>query len=375
VTIAAKKYAEQLKNSKFSPKLESIIRKQSPVLYETHRLFESLDHNDHKKIFYQLYKTIKARKFVPLNTRDEQVENAKWNRLTYSRREQKIKQPTANQNHSDHDVFFNTVPDMTTDGIIHRIITSLSSSHPSDIKKVIQEIDKNSRMNRPKPIVSEIINICSQSQRSKHNLQYVEDFLKMQVAFQDTPDYVVSELANYMRTEIYQDNGHAIFRQGDLGNRFYFIIRGSVRLTINKPGTSVLDQNPPQNFLAIMKTGEKFGEFALLNDLPRNSSAFAAEKNTAVLTLEKDQFIRLLAVTYQVTLRNNIKLLSNFPLFKKLDNQGLRIIAEKLFTRTVPPNTIILEEGSLVESVFFIRSGKCAVFKKIFMNEYVLKIM
>jgi CRP/FNR family cyclic AMP-dependent transcriptional regulator len=78
-----------------------------------------------------------------------------------------------------------------------------------------------------------------------------------------------------------------IFKEGDVGDAFYLIILGSVRISTMVPGVG-------EEALTILKEGEYFGEMALIDDAPRSASAIAND-DTRLLLIEKDDFRKLLA--------------------------------------------------------------------------------
>lgn len=63
--------------------------------------------------------------------------------------------------------------------------------------------------------------------------------------------------------------GEYVFEEGDRGDHFYILVRGSVEL--RKAG----GDGPKR--LAVLKAGQAFGEMALLNQTPRSASAYALE--------------------------------------------------------------------------------------------------
>jgi len=78
-----------------------------------------------------------------------------------------------------------------------------------------------------------------------------------------------------------------IFKEGDTGDAFYFIVSGSVRISTIVPGVG-------EEALTILREGEYFGEMALIDDAPRSASAIAHD-DTILLLIEKDNFRKLLA--------------------------------------------------------------------------------
>lgn len=77
-----------------------------------------------------------------------------------------------------------------------------------------------------------------------------------------------------------------IFREGDIGDAFYLIVTGSVRISTFVPGVG-------EEALTILREGEYFGEMALIDDAPRSASAIAND-DTMLLYIGKDDFRKLL---------------------------------------------------------------------------------
>ncbi len=78
-----------------------------------------------------------------------------------------------------------------------------------------------------------------------------------------------------------------IFKEGDVGDAFYLIVSGSVRISTLVPGVG-------EEALTILREGEYFGEMALIDDAPRSASAIAHE-DAILLLIGKDDFRKLLA--------------------------------------------------------------------------------
>ncbi|MBE0432403.1 cyclic nucleotide-binding domain-containing protein [candidate division WOR-3 bacterium] len=77
-----------------------------------------------------------------------------------------------------------------------------------------------------------------------------------------------------------------IFREGDIGDAFYLIVTGSIRISTFVPGVG-------EEALTILREGEYFGEMALIDDAPRSASAIAND-DTMLLYIGKDDFRKLL---------------------------------------------------------------------------------
>jgi CRP-like cAMP-binding protein len=81
------------------------------------------------------------------------------------------------------------------------------------------------------------------------------------------------------------EKGECVFEEGDRGDHFYIIVRGSIELRKAGPDGG--------KKLAVLKTGQAFGEMALLNQTPRSASALAAE-DTFMLSVSRTAFAEVL---------------------------------------------------------------------------------
>ncbi|MCA9989512.1 MAG: Crp/Fnr family transcriptional regulator [Ardenticatenaceae bacterium] len=80
--------------------------------------------------------------------------------------------------------------------------------------------------------------------------------------------------------------GQVIFHLGDPGGLLYIIIRGKVKISHSTP-------DGQEALLAILGSGDFFGELALLDESPRSATAEAIEP-TDTLTLHREEFLRFL---------------------------------------------------------------------------------
>ncbi len=80
--------------------------------------------------------------------------------------------------------------------------------------------------------------------------------------------------------------GEIIFMEYEIGDRFFFVQNGSVKLT-----KIVRDV---ENIIGVVKEGDFFGEMAVLDDAPRSASAIANE-DCVLMELHKTNFENLLS--------------------------------------------------------------------------------
>jgi ATP-binding cassette, subfamily B, bacterial len=96
-----------------------------------------------------------------------------------------------------------------------------------------------------------------------------------------SPEYL-DDIADLFQTEHYRA-GRVIVDEGDVGDRFYLIVRGKVEVL----------RGPQQDRLAVLSDGDHFGEIALLRNAPRNATVRALV-DSVLLSLPRQPFLNLL---------------------------------------------------------------------------------
>jgi CRP/FNR family cyclic AMP-dependent transcriptional regulator len=163
--------------------------------------------------------------------------------------------------------------------------------------------------------------------------------------------------------------GDAFFAEREQSDYMYLLLEGEVRLF---RGVRVLD---------IVRSGEIFGEMAVITGQPRSAWAVAREPCKA-LTLDPIQFLEAICTTPEFVLMlmrimfERLRLTSEF-LNKtgRLRNSGK--VHEKVFSKslvrqlasamgvsepeTIRPTTVILREGESDSSMYVVVSGEIAV--------------
>ena len=106
-------------------------------------------------------------------------------------------------------------------------------------------------------------------------------YLKQVPLFADLADEEVRELMTVARRRIFRA-GEIIFHREDPGQVLYVIKEGKVKICLISPDGQEMT-------LTILGKGEYFGEFALLDGLPRSTDAIASER-VECYTLQRTDF-------------------------------------------------------------------------------------
>jgi CRP-like cAMP-binding protein len=75
--------------------------------------------------------------------------------------------------------------------------------------------------------------------------------------------------------------GANVFAEGDVGDKFYLIIEGAIRISRIVPGMG-------EEALAILKAGQYFGEMSLVDEAPRSAHAIVHEKCRLFVIAKRD---------------------------------------------------------------------------------------
>jgi CRP-like cAMP-binding protein len=100
-------------------------------------------------------------------------------------------------------------------------------------------------------------------------------------------------LISAQMTEQSYDAGAVVFQEGDVGDRLFVILTGTMHVYVEREGKTIT--------YALMRAGECFGEMALIEDAPR-SATIRAEAPAHCLTLSKQDFLHLIQRHPQIAL-------------------------------------------------------------------------
>ena len=110
-----------------------------------------------------------------------------------------------------------------------------------------------------------------------------EELLARTDFFADAPPSVIRDLAA-AGSELHLIRGDVLFREGDVADSLYLVVSGRVAIAIANP----IDHR--ETVVALMDSGDLFGEMAMLDEGPRSAMARALEPST-VLAIPFDPVI------------------------------------------------------------------------------------
>ncbi|XP_077473616.1 rap guanine nucleotide exchange factor 4 [Stigmatopora argus] len=121
------------------------------------------------------------------------------------------------------------------------------------------------------------------SDRTEDDLEVIYEELLHIKALAHLSTTVKRELMGVLIFESHAKSGTVLFSQGEEGTSWYIILKGSVNVTIYGKGV-----------VCTLHEGDDFGKLALVNDAPRAASIVLREDNCHFLTVDKEDFNRIL---------------------------------------------------------------------------------
>lgn len=111
-------------------------------------------------------------------------------------------------------------------------------------------------------------------------------FLKETILFQDLEPDELEAIASIARKR-QVPKGSILFYVDDPGNACYIVIDGKVKIVVNSG-------DGREHILGILGLSDLFGEMSLIDGQPRSATAIAVE-DSSVLTIQREEFMRILA--------------------------------------------------------------------------------
>jgi len=155
---------------------------------------------------------------------------------------------------------------------------------------------------------------------------------------------------------------HTIFSEGDQGDCFYIILKGKVTVyvtLINKEsGSKTLTP------VAELKSGDSFGELALL---------YGGKRAATCVTVEESNCIVLARQLYDKIVRGKqteeIELITDFFVtvkhFRGLSRDNLYTLASRCQLIKATTNTIIVKQGTQSPGIYIIKSGQIRIMRRV----------
>ncbi|KAG6018763.1 protein kinase A regulatory subunit [Claviceps citrina] len=157
--------------------------------------------------------------------------------------------------------------------------------------------------------------------------------------------------------------GIKVISQGDAGDFFYVVERGSFDVHVNPIGSVQPGPDGLGDKVGDIQAGGSFGELALMYNAPRAATVISAEAGCTLWALDRITFRRILMESTFARRRMYETFLEEVPLLSSLTPYERSKIADALETQKYAPGQIIIREGDPGHSFFLLESGEADAFK------------
>jgi cGMP-dependent protein kinase len=138
-----------------------------------------------------------------------------------------------------------------------------------------------------------------------------------------------------------------IFEQGMPGSNFFIIAAGKVEIVVNRRRVNTL------------KSGDSFGELALLQSLPRSAAVKTLEP-TQLWVIDRVAFNEALKVANSSTYEENKAFINGVAMFQALSQAQKDGLIMSLITQKYNAGEVIVKEGDVGELFYIIKEGTVA---------------
>ncbi|RDA92509.1 hypothetical protein CP533_4203 [Ophiocordyceps camponoti-saundersi (nom. inval.)] len=157
--------------------------------------------------------------------------------------------------------------------------------------------------------------------------------------------------------------GIKVINQGDAGDFFYVVEKGSFDVHVNPAG--VIQPGPDGMGAKVgnIEAGGSFGELALMYNAPRAATVISVEPSCTLWALDRITFRRILMESTFARRRMYESFLEEVPLLSTLTPYERSKIADALETKKFAPGEVIIKEGDPGHDFYLLESGEAAAYK------------
>ena len=158
--------------------------------------------------------------------------------------------------------------------------------------------------------------------------------------------------------------GIKVIQQGDEGDNFYVVERGTFDVHIHASGQIQPGADGMGKKVASIGPGGSFGELALMYNAPRAATVVSAEADARLWALDRRTFRRILMDAAFQRRRMHEAFLEEVPLLAPLAPYERAKIADALESRRFRRDAVIIREGDVGDAFYILEAGSAVVYRR-----------
>ncbi|CAK7273010.1 hypothetical protein SEPCBS119000_005423 [Sporothrix epigloea] len=199
--------------------------------------------------------------------------------------------------------------------------------------------------------------------KSADQLERLKAAIQGNFLFSHLDEEQSAQILGALMEKLIPAKGIKVITQGDSGDFFYVVEKGSFDVYVNSSGTLQTGPDGLGQKVDTISAGGSFGELALMYNAPRAATVMSAENSCTLWALDRLTFRRILMESTFARRRMYESFLEEVPLLATLTPYERSKIADALETQKFVPGASIIREGDPGHSFFLVESGEADVFK------------
>ncbi|KAK3373320.1 cyclic nucleotide-binding-like protein [Lasiosphaeria ovina] len=199
--------------------------------------------------------------------------------------------------------------------------------------------------------------------KSQEQLERLKKSISGNFLFSHLDEEQSSQILGALVEKPIPTKGIKVITQGDAGDFFYVVEKGSFDVYVNssgslQPGPDGMGQN-----VGLIEAGGSFGELALMYNAPRAATVISAEPHCTLWALDRLTFRRILMESTFARRRMYESFLEEVPLLSSLTPYERSKIADALESQKFPAGYTIIREGDPGHSFFLLEAGEAVAYR------------
>jgi CRP-like cAMP-binding protein len=149
----------------------------------------------------------------------------------------------------------------------------------------------------------------------------------------------------------------SVFKQGELGTKFYVILKGSVSVRVQ----DMLKPDDKGYEAAVLIAGKSFGELALHSDNSVRSATIVAIEDCGFLTVDRVDYDRILKKALDGEAQEKFEFCSDLPFLSDCSTRELQRLSAIMTKKKFDRDTMIFAQGDDSNNLYFVLSGEVRI--------------